>query len=57
MSVRVWTDRVTKRLRYGDDARTSPRVADGFAHQLLYGLISEPSHVGQKLAVMHEIGP
>ena len=43
------------RLGYGDDARTSPRVADGFAHQLLDGLISEPSQVPQKLPVIYEI--
>jgi hypothetical protein len=39
------TDGVTKCLGYGDDAGTSPRVANGFSHQLLNGLISEPSQV------------
>jgi hypothetical protein len=46
MAVWMRTDRPTKCLGYGDDAGTSPRVADGFRHQLLDGFVSEPSQVG-----------
>jgi len=37
------TDRTTKCLRYGDYAGTSLRVAHSLSHQLLDGLVSEPS--------------
>jgi hypothetical protein len=46
MGVWMRTDCATKCLRYGHNAGTSPRVTDGFSHQLLDGLISEPSQVG-----------
>jgi hypothetical protein len=57
MRMRMGTDGVTKCLWYRHNAGTSPRVADGFSHQLLDGFITEPSHVGQELSVMHKIRP
>ena len=54
MGVWMRLDEVPERLGDGDDAGTSPRVADGFAHQLLNGLVSDSGQVPQKLSVMRE---
>lgn len=56
MGVRVLTDRSSKTLGDGDDTGTSLWVADGLTHQLLDGLIAEPSHISQELSVAHEVG-
>jgi len=48
-------DETSKSLRDGDDARSSVLVADGFAHQLLEGLIGEASEVTHELSVSHEV--
>jgi hypothetical protein len=56
MCMCMWTDRVAKRLWDGDDAGTSARVADGFTHQLLNGLVSESGEISQKFSVVHKVG-
>ena len=55
MGMWVWTDSVAKRLRDGDDAGTSLRVADGFTHQLLNGLVSESGKISQEFSVVHKV--
>ena len=52
----VWTKRAAKGLGDGDDSGTGFGVADGFGHQLLDRLISEPRQISEQLPVIQEVG-
>jgi hypothetical protein len=57
MEMWVWVDETSEALRHGDDSGSSVLVVDGLRHQLVNGLIGEPSEIGEKLPVVHEIRP
>lgn len=57
MDMGVWVDETSKGLRRGEDTRPSVRIVEGLRHQLLEGLIGEPSEIGKKLSVAHEERP
>lgn len=55
MDMRVWVDETSKGLGHDDDSGSSVLVIDGLRHQLVNGLIGEPSESGKKLPVAHEV--
>jgi len=56
VSMRMWIENTSKRLRDHHHSGTGVGIADGFEHQLLDSLISKASQIPQKLSLAHEVG-
>src|SRR3990172_7908589 len=55
VSVGVWVENTSKCWWDHNDSGTGVRIAGGFEHQLLDGLISKAGQITQKLSLAHEI--